>query len=190
MSLLDTFNSALKKLEKSAAKADADAFTASLRELEHTFMSATADAAVARQRHQALLKTAELFNSEAALTLQILERAGYDLWGSSDLHFDGDCFQEHAWSCRLRGGGLAESHQHVGTGNTPFDAIMCAWEKKLADTPKNRWYKRLALDIRFYKGERKKLQAKAAAAKKAQQGKDWSEMKKALKKPGCVARKR
>lgn len=70
------------------------------------------------------------FNSEGALTLYALQQAGYDIWGSADLHFNGDCFEDHEWKCRARSGVFGHDHSACGSGVTALDAILAVLEKK------------------------------------------------------------
>jgi hypothetical protein len=75
-------------------------------------------------------ENAKQFNSEGSLTLYALQQAGYDIHGSADLHFDGDCFQEHEWKCRARSGVFGHDHSACGSGVTALDAILEVLEKK------------------------------------------------------------
>lgn len=80
-----------------------------------------------------------LRGKQAVLTLQVLQLCAHDIWGSADLHFDGDCFGEHEWHVIMRGGGLAMERSHA-SGKTALEAVLAA----------------LAVKIKEYRGEAKK----------------------------------
>lgn len=85
-----------------------------------------------RERARAGYKTVrDINNAEASICLQLLQHCSRDIWGSADLHFDGDCFQEHEWHVVMRGGGIHQG-RHFASGKTAVEALMAAFEKKFS----------------------------------------------------------
>ncbi len=72
----------------------------------------------------------ELNAQEALLTLQILKELAHDIWGSADLHFDGDCFGEFEWCVILRGGGLSMTREFA-EGATALEAVLAGLTVKM-----------------------------------------------------------
>jgi hypothetical protein len=92
---------------------------------------------------------------EALLTIQILQELAHDIWGSADLHFDGDCFGEFEWCVVMRGGGL-DQNRSFAEGKTALQAVLAGLTVKLRSSRgtyrkhlKNlhRYYGKLAQEI-------------------------------------------
>lgn len=75
---------------------------------------------VANVRQETLHKLAA---EEALLTLQVLKELAYDVWGSANLHFDGDCFGEFEWCVVMRGGGF-DQKRSFAQGKTALEAVL------------------------------------------------------------------
>jgi hypothetical protein len=73
-------------------------------------------------------------NAKAALVLTLLQFVARDIWGSADLHFDGDCFQEHEWHVIMRGGTFGDMHRSHASGKTALTATLAAAELKLKES--------------------------------------------------------
>lgn len=79
------------------------------------------------KRHEALQR---LEGEEAALTLRILKDLAHDIWGSADLHFDGDCFGEFEWCVIMRGGGM-DQNRSFAEGQTALEAVLAGLTVKI-----------------------------------------------------------
>lgn len=78
-----------------------------------------------------LMTEAAVEGAKAVLTLDVLQFVSRDIWGSADLHFDGDCFQEHEWHVIMRGGTFGSISRMHASGKTALEAVLAAAHVKL-----------------------------------------------------------
>lgn len=104
----------------------------------------------------------ELRGRQALLVLGILESCAHDIWGSADLHFDGDCFGEFEWCVVMRGGGF-DQHREFAQGKTALEAVLNAYRVKTKGCRCKEHRKRMQQQLKHYENVAKELDAKLEA---------------------------
>lgn len=124
--------------------------------------------AFAARRAAELLTEEAVEGRKATLTLRVLEYVAHDIWGSADLHFDGDCFQEHEWHVIMRGGAFTQHRQHA-SGKTALEAVLAAADVKVKES--KRWakpkqYARIWSQVDMWKRIAEALEARLPVVRK------------------------
>lgn len=131
-------------------------------------------------RSAAAMMTVEAVEGrKATLTLQVLEHVAHDIWGSADLHFDGDCFQEHEWHVIMRGGTFCNEHRSHASGKTALEAVLAAADVKVKEA--KRWatpdqYTHIWSQIDIWKRVAEALEARLPIVRKLDQEKQRAEL--------------
>lgn len=90
-----------------------------------------------------------LAGEEALLTLQLLQELARGVWGSADLHFDGDCFGEFEWCVVMRGGGF-DQNRSFAQGLTALQAVLAGLTVKIRGCRSREYRKELRMLQRYY----------------------------------------
>jgi hypothetical protein len=86
---------------------------------------------------------------EALLALRVLQDLAHDIWGSADLHFDGDCFGEFEWCVVMRGGGL-DQNRSFAEGKTALQAVLAGLTVKIRECKSASHKKTLKAAQKYY----------------------------------------
>lgn len=104
----------------------------------------------------------QLYAEEALLTLGLLKELAHDVWGSADLHFNGDCFDEFEWCVIMRGGGFSQ-HRTYAEGKTAFEAVLAGLTVKIRECRSKEYRKHLKGLQKYYGQKHAEINAKRRA---------------------------